>query len=72
MITCSRHRTAAPPGRPGTGTSGGVGFVSLDSMSAVEDFLPEQTSDDTDLGWGDWREADPDAFYLDNRPPHWG
>ena len=40
-------------------------------MYGVEDFLPEQTADDTDLGWGDWRERDTDAFYLDNRPPHW-
>jgi hypothetical protein len=40
-------------------------------MSVVEDFLPEQTADDTDLGWGDWRETDSDSFYLENRPPHW-
>ena len=27
----------------------------------------------TDLGWGDWRDQDdPDTFYLENRPPHWG
>ncbi|WP_262379474.1 MULTISPECIES: hypothetical protein [Nonomuraea] len=36
-----------------------------------EQLLPEQSADDTDLGWGDWREPDTDAFYLDNRPPHW-
>ncbi|GAA3657110.1 hypothetical protein GCM10022224_020240 [Nonomuraea antimicrobica] len=41
-------------------------------MSVVEDFLTEQTADDTDLGWGDWRADDSDAFHLDNRPPHWG
>jgi hypothetical protein len=41
-------------------------------MSSVEDFLPEQTSDDLDLGWGDWSRDDQDAFYLENRPPHWG
>jgi hypothetical protein len=40
-------------------------------MSVVNDFLPEQTADDTDEGWGDWPETDPDAFYLDNKPPHW-
>ncbi|GAA3259224.1 hypothetical protein GCM10020216_098080 [Nonomuraea helvata] len=43
----------------------------LGSMLGVSEFLPEQTADDTDEGWGDWREADPDAFYLDNKPPHW-
>lgn len=41
-------------------------------MFGVEDFLPEQTADDTDLAWGDWRERDTDSFYLENRPPHWG
>lgn len=42
-------------------------------MYAVTEFLPEQTADDTDLGWGDWRDADadPDRFYLDEKPPHW-
>jgi hypothetical protein len=41
-------------------------------MYAVTEFLPEQTSDDTDQGWGEWREADPDDFYRENKPPHWG
>lgn len=44
-------------------------------MYAVSEFLPEQTGDDTDHGWGDWRDsqdADLDSFYLDNKPPHWG
>ncbi len=33
--------------------------------------LPDQTSDDTDLGWGGWREPDDDARLLEDRPPHW-
>ncbi|GAA2884358.1 hypothetical protein GCM10010517_47710 [Streptosporangium fragile] len=33
--------------------------------------LPDQTADDTDLGWGDWRETDDDARLLEERPPHW-
>lgn len=41
-------------------------------MVAVSEILPEQTADDTDLGWGDWREEGrDDDFYLDNKPPHW-
>lgn len=41
-------------------------------MVTVSESLPEQTADDTDLGWGDWREKDrDDDFYLDNKPPHW-
>jgi hypothetical protein len=34
--------------------------------------LPDQTSDDTDLGWSEWREADDDARLIEDRPPHWG
>lgn len=41
-------------------------------MYSVSEFLPEQTADDTDVAWGDWREADDDSFYLENKPPHWG
>ncbi len=35
--------------------------------------LPDQTSDDTDLGWGEWRsDADSDdARLIEERPPHW-
>ncbi len=33
--------------------------------------LPDQTSDDTDAGWGETRQ-DNDQRLLENRPPHWG
>lgn len=32
--------------------------------------LPEQTSDDTDRGWGEWS-ATNDERLLAERPPHW-
>jgi hypothetical protein len=32
--------------------------------------LPEQTSDDTDYGWGE-RSSSNDERLLDERPPHW-
>jgi hypothetical protein len=33
--------------------------------------LPDQTSDDTDVGWGE-RHTDRDDHHLrDERPPHW-
>ena len=54
----------------------GPGGVSDDDRTVdfdVEDLpvLPEQTSDDTDLGWGD--PAGPnDHRLLEDRPPHWG
>jgi hypothetical protein len=31
---------------------------------------PEQSREDTDAGWGEYRERDDDRLYLD-RPPHW-
>ena len=34
--------------------------------------LPEQTTDDTDLGWGEQTdEADDDERLLRDKPPHW-
>jgi hypothetical protein len=34
--------------------------------------LPEQTTDDTDLGWGEPpEEADDDERLLREKPPHW-
>ncbi|GII91885.1 hypothetical protein [Sinosporangium siamense] len=33
--------------------------------------LPDQTGDDTDLGWSEWGEADDTARLLEERPPHW-
>lgn len=35
------------------------------------DVLPDQTRDDTDAGWGEWRDADEDARLIEERPPHW-
>jgi hypothetical protein len=33
--------------------------------------LPDQTRDESDLGWGEWRDTDEDARLLEDRPPHW-
>jgi hypothetical protein len=33
--------------------------------------LPDQTTDDTDRGWGD-REGSNDERLLEDKPPHWG
>ena len=45
-------------------------------LDAVE-LVPEQTSDDTDAGWGGESRADADPAtvlrrYLDDKPPHHG
>jgi hypothetical protein len=31
---------------------------------------PEQSAEDTDAAWGDYRERDDDRL-LSDRPPHW-
>jgi hypothetical protein len=33
--------------------------------------LPTQSSEDTDVGWGDYRDRDDDDHLLRDRPPHW-
>lgn len=35
------------------------------------EILPDQTGDDIDRGWGEWRTADDDSRFLEERPPHW-
>ncbi|WP_168581190.1 hypothetical protein [Gephyromycinifex aptenodytis] len=33
---------------------------------------PEQTRDDTDAGWGEWREeSEHERWLQEQRPPHW-
>jgi len=41
-------------------------------MTRPDDPLPDQTVDDTDVGWGDAPSADDDDVrrLLDERPPH--
>jgi len=45
-------------------------------MTGPDEEIPEQTSDDQDVGWGDEaREdaaSDSDEWYLSERPPHHG
>ena len=38
--------------------------------AAAEPVLPEQSREDTDAAWGEYRERDDDRLYRD-RPPHW-
>lgn len=44
-----------------------------DGGSADDEVLPEQTSDDTDRGWGDHEddEASDDERLIREKPPHW-
>ncbi|MFI5493055.1 hypothetical protein [Actinoplanes sp. NPDC051859] len=44
----------------------------VDFESEETPLLPDQTSDDTERGWG-YRNADSnDERLLEDRPPHWG
>jgi hypothetical protein len=38
---------------------------------ASEPVLPEQSFEDTDAGWGQYREPDDDERLYRDRPPHW-
>ncbi|MFY1634337.1 hypothetical protein ACN27F_13840 [Solwaraspora sp. WMMB335] len=53
--------------RPGDRTGDADRFVDLGDDGGP--LLPEQTSDDTDRGWGE-RVGD-DEWLLAERPPHW-
>jgi len=33
--------------------------------------LPTQSREDTDVGWGEYRDRDDDDWLLRDRPPHW-
>lgn len=36
------------------------------------EILPDQTRDDTDVGWGDWQGHDSnDSRLREDVPPHW-
>ena len=51
---------AAPsPGAPGAG-----------GAPAAASAVPEQSPEDTDAAWGEYRQRDDDRLYRD-RPPHW-
>jgi hypothetical protein len=50
----------APPGPP----------PAPSPAPAAGPVLPEQSREDTDAAWGEYRERDDDRLYRD-RPPHW-
>jgi hypothetical protein len=43
----------------------------LPAPAAPTPILPTQSREDTDVGWGDYRERDDDDHLLRDRPPHW-
>jgi len=41
------------------------------ARTASAPLLPTQSREDTDAGWGEYRERDDDDRLLRDRPPHW-
>lgn len=41
------------------------------ARTASAPLLPTQSREDTDVGWGEYRERDDDDRLLRDRPPHW-
>jgi hypothetical protein len=41
------------------------------ARTAAAPLPPTQSSEDTDVGWGEYRERDDDDRFLRDRPPHW-
>ncbi len=46
------------------------GAPSARGALAAEPVVPEQSPEDTDAAWGEYRQRDDDRLYRD-RPPHW-
>ncbi len=61
---------ADPEAAPGASTSSGPQADVSARAAAGEPVLPEQSREDTDAAWGEYRERDDDRLYRD-RPPHW-
>jgi hypothetical protein len=45
--------------------------MSHDPERDPEPVLPEQSREDTDADWGEYREPDRDYRLRADRPPHW-
>ena len=58
-------------GKPDDNAPGGNSKTQAESAKPVSS-RPEQSAEDTDIGWGDRPESDHDERYQQDRPPHWG
>ncbi|HST46720.1 hypothetical protein [Jatrophihabitans sp.] len=58
----SDSETLEPPSSPSAGPR----------RQAGEDLLPQRSSDEAELGWGDRPDQYGDDWYLAERPPHHG
>lgn len=61
---------AAGPTASAPVSAAAAGAASVRVAAAGEPILPEQSPEDTDAAWGEYRERADDRLYRD-RPPHW-
>jgi hypothetical protein len=60
------------PEQPDDARVGADGTPTTPAPSArTAPLLPTQSREDTDVGWGEYRERDDDDRLLSDRPPHW-
>jgi hypothetical protein len=67
LATVVSEPTTVPPRRP-------PNLVGVSEEQGYDDeLLPEQTTDDTDRGWGDHPDdaEDDDERLIREKPPHW-
>jgi hypothetical protein len=63
----ARHGSGVRPAAPAPPTKPTERAAALDAR-----ILPAQSREDTDAGWGDYRDPHDDDRLLRDRPPHWG
>ncbi|HEX2904650.1 MAG TPA: hypothetical protein VHO01_14450 [Jatrophihabitans sp.] len=57
---------------PSSSASGAERQSGGDTSAAERPVLPQRSTDETDLGWGDRAGGYDDDWYLSERPPHHG
>ena len=60
------------PGRDAPGDNSKTQAERTQPAPAQPAARPEQSAEDTDIGWGDRPDPDHDERYHQDRPPHWG
>ena len=67
-MTGPQQEPGSPRPEAGPGTEAGA--PAANDPLAGEPIIPDQSPEDTDAGWGEYRDRDDDRLHRD-RPPHW-
>ena len=62
--------TLTPRRRP-TAPAAATPAAPIAARAAPASVLATQSREDTDVGWGEYRDRDDDDRLLRDRPPHW-